>query len=155
MIYKKSILFIFSFVFLLSALSCIHDPVDEDYYLDINKVHGIQKPEPPPVINTIVQQDVIVIDFSGTTTIDPDTGNADGLYYLVYASQDNPAYFSSELMYYDGLYYLGYVAHQDLTEGLRVRVDVGDYRGDAYFWMTAYDGGRESDHSNVVYILIQ
>jgi hypothetical protein len=136
-------------------LSCIHDPVDEDYYLDLQKVHGIQKPEPPPVINTIVQQDVIVVDFSGTTTIDPDTGTADGLYYLVYASQNNPADFSSELMYYDGLYYLGYVAHQDLTEGLRVRVDVGEYRGDAYFWITAYDGGRESDHSNVVYILIQ
>lgn len=145
----------FAAALLLGGIVCIHEPVDEDYYLDIEKVHGKNKPAPPPVIQNITREDVIVIDFSGTATIDPDTGTADGLYYLVYASADDPAHFSSELQYYDGLYYLGYVAHKDLNGDFTIRVDVGNYRGDAYFWMTAYDGGRESDHSNVVYILIQ
>ncbi len=139
---------------LLSGIACIHEPVGDDYYLDIEKVHGKNKPEPPPVIKNITRDGVILIDFSETKTIDPDTGTADGLYYLVYASADNPANFSSELQYYDGLYYLGYVAHADLKGDYTIRVDIGNYRGDAYFWMTAYDGGRESDHSNVVYILI-
>lgn len=141
--------------FLLCQTACIHEPVGEDYYLDIEKINGKNKPGPPPVIQSVSMTDVILIDFTGTATIDPDTGTADGLYYLVYASAENPANFSSELQFYDGLYYLGYVAHEELEGDFTIRVDVGSYRGDAYFWMTAYDGGRESDHSNVVYILIQ
>lgn len=147
--------YILAATFLFSGIVCIHEPVNEDYYLDIEKVRGKHKPAPPPLIKSITQEDVVVIDFSGTATIDPDTGTADGLYYLVYASAVDPANFSSELQYYDGLYYIGYVAHKDLKGDFTMRVNITNYRGDAYFWITAYDGGRESDHSNVVHILIQ
>ncbi|MCX7678154.1 MAG: hypothetical protein N2316_02950 [Spirochaetes bacterium] len=144
-----------AFVCALQCIQCVHDPVDEEYYLDINRIKGKNKPQPPPVITTISQVgNEIIIDFSGTTTIDPDTGSAENLYYLFYAAFENPEFFYDERMYYDSLYYVGFVAHKDLVT-YRVRIDVGNYTGDTYWWMTAYDGGRESDHSNVAYIRIQ
>ncbi len=95
----------------------------------------------------------VTFDFSDTTTVDPDTGSAANLYYLFYGSSSDPSLFEDPLLYYDGRYYLGYIEHARLTS-LVVSVLIGDYHGPAYFWMSAYDGGRESDHSNVIYIAL-
>lgn len=133
--------------------ACIQDPVDDDYFLDIDRVKGGLKPEPAPVINSVTQSgDDINIDFSGTTTTDPDTGSDENLTYLFYWSSGNPVEFSEESLYYDERYFLGYVEHADLGGVKIVSVDPGGYTGRIYFWMTAYDGGRESDHSNVISI---
>jgi hypothetical protein len=139
----------------VSHNGCIDDPVGEDYFLDINKVKGMNKPAPAPVIDSVTWDGSrIVIDFSGTVTIDPDSGSADNLFYLFYWSSGDPALFTDESLYYDELYYAGYVAHADLGGVKKVNVNPGDYRGGIYFWMTAHDGGRESDHSAVVFITI-
>ena len=131
---------------------CVNEPVDEDYFLDINKVKGVNKPEPAPVISAVTRDgNLLLVDFNGTASIDPDTGTADNLYYLFYWSSGDPALFTEELMYYDELYYVGYVSHADAAGDMEVVVNPGDYRGRIYFWMTAYDG-RESDHSNVFFI---
>ncbi len=133
---------------------CAHDPVDEDYFMTLDRVRGGDKPAPAPVIKSIAQSgEYVVFDFSDTTTVDPDTGSAAGLYYLFYGSTSDPALFEDPLLYYDGLYYLGYIEHARLTT-LVVTVLIGDYHGPAYFWMSAHDGGRESDHSNVIYIAL-
>lgn len=134
---------------------CIDEPVDDDYFLDIGRVRGINKPSPAPVIDSVTWNgSEIIIDFTSTSTVDPDTGTADNLFYLFYWSSGEPALFPSELLYYDELYYIGYIARADLGGSMDINVDPGDYRGGIYFWMTAHDGGRESDHSNVVFISI-
>jgi len=132
---------------------CINEPVDEDYFLDINKVKGMNKPAPAPVIDTVTWDgSKIIVDFTTTSTTDPDSGAADNLFYLFYWSSGDPALFTDELLYYDELYYIGYIAHADLVGVKKINVNPGNYRGRIYFWMTAHDGGRESDHSNVVFI---
>ncbi len=138
-----------------SGFSCAHDPVSEEYYLDIGRVRGGEKPSPPPCIDGAVMDGTdIAIEFNCTRTIDPDTGNADNLTYVFYWSSEDPALFPGELSYYDELFYLGAVAHADAGPDMKVRVNPGGYRGVIYFWMTAHDGGRESDHSNVVHIAV-
>ncbi len=133
--------------------ACIQEPVDDDYFLDIDRVKGGLKPGPAPVIDSVAPSgDDIIIYFSSTTTKDPDTGSDENLMYLFYWSSGNPVDFSEESLYYDKRYLLGYVEHADLGGVNTVSVDPGEYTGRIYFWMTAYDGGRESDHSNVVFI---
>jgi hypothetical protein len=151
---KKSAV-IAAFIALLAVAhnGCINDPVDDDYFLDINKVHGKNKPAPVPVIDTLTWDGArIIVDFTSTSTIDPESGVEDNLFYLLYWSSGDPANFADESLYYDELYYLGYVAHADLGGVKKVNVNPGSYRGRIYFWMTAHDGGRESDHSMAKYI---
>ena len=133
--------------------ACVQDPVDDDYFLDIDRVNGRLKPEPAPVIDDVTQSgSEIIVDFASTVTIDPDTGVETGLYYILYWSSGDPAFFDEESMYYNERYFLGYVKYADLGGVKIFQVDPGGYHGRIYFWMTAYDGGRESDHSNVVFI---
>jgi hypothetical protein len=148
-----------------STLFCsFHDPVSEDYYLDINKIKGGEKPSPPPVISSVTSvPDTetgvnITIDFNGTATIDPDTGSADNLFYLFYITPDDPSLFSDESSYYDYWYLFGYVSHAELvysgggTMTTSIIIEHITYHGRLYFWMTAFDDGRETDHSAVVYL---
>ncbi len=145
-------------IFLLYACS-VHEPVDEDYFNDINKVLGKNKPAPPPVIDGLTLNGRLVeVNFASTATIDPDSGGSSNLFYLFYVSTEDPAGFEDPRSFYDEYYYIGYIEHdRAVTLGKKVNVlideEVGeDYHGRIYFWITAIDEGRESDHSNVAAI---
>lgn len=130
-------------------ISCVQDPVGDDYFLDPGRVKGGEKPSPPPVISSIVRSgEFVVIDFTTTATIDPDTGSSGNLFYLFYGATQDPESLCDPLRYYDERFYLGYVEDAK-APGKTVFVEIGDYTGNAWFWMSAHDGGRESDHSNV------
>jgi hypothetical protein len=55
-------------------------------------------------------------------------------------------------------YYLGYVAEIDFAAGVdpkEVSIAIASsYHGPLFVWMTSHDGGRESDHSEVVSVVI-
>ncbi|MGB4268625.1 MAG: hypothetical protein WBK20_05525 [Spirochaetota bacterium] len=142
------------------AIGCIHEPVSEEYYSDISKVKGGQKPTPPVGLSMTIDGHTITLQFSTDTgdTFDPDTGSNENLYYLVYISGTDPGTFSDPKLYYDIRYYVGYVAETDFEEGVdpkEVTIMVeSSYHGPVYLWMTSHDGGRESDHTEVVYGVI-
>ncbi|HQO02317.1 MAG TPA: hypothetical protein PLI62_08615 [Spirochaetota bacterium] len=131
---------------------CADDPVDRDYFMNPELVKGGAKPAPAPVIAALSENgDYVVVDFTGTATVDPDTGLSTELVYLFYGTTTHPDSAGNRADYYDDYYRLGSIKHSGLTE-LKVAVYVGSYTGRAYIWMTAHDGGRESDHSNVMEI---
>lgn len=137
------------------------DPVEENYFDDINKVKGKYKPDPAPALDSInysynapERANEIVLNFSSTTTVDPDTGTNADLVYFFYYSHDDPAGFPDPGDFYDVTYYIGFTPESDFSGSPVVReVSVlSRYAGRLYFWITAYDGGRESDHSSVLYV---
>ncbi|MEW6525474.1 MAG: hypothetical protein AB1444_02245 [Spirochaetota bacterium] len=143
------------------ATGCLQEPVDEEYYNDLAKVKGGQKPTPPVDITMTINNHVITLSFytdkmdnGQLRTFDPDTGSNENLYYLVYISGTNPAQFGDPKLYYDIKYYVGYVAESDFEPGLdpkSVTIQVSSsYHGPVYLWMTSHDGGRESDHTEVL-----
>ena len=157
----KSNIFIFLCAIVIGA-GCLHEPVDEEYFNDISKVKGGQKPTPPVDLSIKIENHTITLSFytdkrenGDLITYDPDTGTNEHLYYLVYISTTNTALFSDPKLYYDIRYYVGYVAETDFLEGVDpkdVRIKISSsYSGPIYVWMTSHDGGRESDHSDVVY----
>jgi len=90
------------------ATGCLHEPVDEDYYNDISKVKGGQKPTPPVDLSINIIEHTITLQFytdkldnGNLITYDPDTGSNENLYYLVYISAENPANFTDPKLYYD------------------------------------------------------
>jgi hypothetical protein len=123
---NKSIIF---FMAIALATGCLHEPVDEEYYNDLAKIKGGQKPT-PPILNYNSQQSLtieghtITLKFWTDTgeTYDPDTGTNENLYYLVYISATDPALFTDPKLYYDIRYYVGYVAETDFDEGLDPKV---------------------------------
>lgn len=150
---SKSIVF---FLAIALATGCLHEPVDEEYFNDISKVKGGQKPTPPVNLSMTIDNHIITLQFKTDTgaTYDPDTGSNENLYYLVYISATDPANFTDPKLYYDIRYYVGYVAETDYEPGVdpkAVTIQVSSsYHGPVYVWMTSHDGGRESDHSEVV-----
>jgi hypothetical protein len=162
---NKLKLFLIICLLAVQGLSCsFHDPVGEDYYFNTSRIKGGEKPSPPPVISAVTaspNQEIgvdIKIDFSGTVTIDPDTGSADNLYYLFYWSVDDPSLFTDEGSFYDYWYLYGFISHAKLVNigggpmETNVTIEKVIYQGRLFFWMTAVDEGRETDHSAVVYI---
>jgi len=153
----KSIVF---FLAIALATGCMHEPVDEDYYNDISKVKGGEKPTPPVILSMTIESHVITLQFATDTgaTYDPDTGSNENLYYLVYISAENPANFTDPKLYYDVRYYVGYVAETDFEPGVDPKVVTikisSSYHGTVFLWMTSHDGGRESDHTDVLEGLI-
>lgn len=145
------------------SISCTHDPVDDSYFLDINKIKGGEKPEPPPVLTSA---DIILpcsinsdgdevcdikFDFSVDGTSDPESGTNENLIYYFYYSFTDPADFTDPGAWYDEMQLFHQIAHTDLSAGSDPRsitVTVSDVNKRVYFWITAYDGGRESDHSD-------
>jgi len=138
------------------ATGCLQEPVDEEYYNDHAMVKGGQKPTPPVNLSMSIANHIITLQFETDTgaTYDPDTGSNENLYYLVYISGTNPAQFGDPKLYYDIKYYVGYVAESDFEPGLdpkSVTIQVSSsYHGPVYLWMTSHDGGRESDHTEVL-----
>ena len=100
----------------------------------------------------IVESDCeIVINFSCTNTIDPDLGSNQNLIYNIYASLTNPNEFQNGEEWYYELRYLVSVAQTDLPGDEKIVIFYLEKMGEtAYFWITASDGGRESDHSNSI-----
>ncbi len=155
---NKSIVF---FLAIALATGCLHEPVDEEYYNDLAKIKGGQKPTPPVDVSITINGHTIELSFytdkvdnGNLVTYDPDTGTNENLYYLVYISTTDPALFTDPKLYYDIRYYVGYVAESDFEAGIdpkEITINVSSsYRGHVYLWVTSHDGGRESDHSEVV-----
>jgi hypothetical protein len=151
----RGFIFIMALV-VFTALSCgINEPVDDDYFDNINRIKGGQKPTPDPIIDTVTATYdppsglyEIEIDFSSTNTIDPDTGTADNLRYYIYYSFTDPLEFESDSDYYDETRRLGYIDQSAFGGGLKIVYIYSEPLGRrVYFWITAYDGGRESDKS--------
>ncbi|HXK65857.1 MAG TPA: hypothetical protein PK348_06290 [Spirochaetota bacterium] len=143
------------------ATGCLHEPVDEEYFDDLSRVKGGQKPTPPVDLSMTINNYIITLSFytdkidnGQLLTYDPDTGSNENLYYLVYISATDPAQFSDPKLYYDIKYYVDYRAETDFEEGVDPKVVTiqisSSYHGPVYVWMTSHDGGRESDHSEVV-----
>lgn len=137
------------FMLLSMICFCAEEPVARDYFMNPELLKGGEKPSPAPVITGLSESgEYVVVDFTGTMTIDPDTGSSADLIYFFYGTTDHPDSFGDPAVYYDDYYYIGGIEDAGLTEK-KVAVYVGSYAGRAYIWMTAFDGGRESDHSNV------
>jgi len=154
----KSIVF---FLAIALATGCLHEPVDEEYYNDLSKVKGGQKPTPPVDLSIVINENTITLQFytdkldnGNLITYDPDTGSNENLYYLVYISATDPANFNDPKLYYDVRYYVGYVAETDFEPGVDPKVVTiqisSSYHGPVFLWMTSHDGGRESDHTEVL-----
>ena len=153
------------FLAIVCCIGCLHEPVDSDYYDDLSLVKGGEKPTPPVDLSLTVADHEVTLQFytdrldSGNpVTYDPDTGTNENLYYLVYIASQDPATFDVPELYYDIRYYLGYVAEIDFAAGVdpkEVSIAIASsYHGPLFVWMTSHDGGRESDHSEVVSVVI-
>ena len=140
---------------LFAALFCVNDPVDENYFNDIDRIKGGQKPTPEPILDSVTATyDApsglyeIEINFNSTDTIDPDTGTADNLRYYIYYSFTDPLEFESESEFYDKTRLLGYIDQSAFGTDPKIVYVYSEPLGKTvYFWITAYDGGRESDRS--------
>jgi len=140
----------------------VESPVEGDYFNDLSRIKGGEKPS-PPVIETVslLPENELKITFDsdgadGPTgpdgAYDPDTGTNENLiYFLYYSSGEVPPSFPDESDYYSEEYYVGYVREADFSgdpkdiTGLYVNPA---FSGALHFWMTSWDGGRESDRSN-------
>lgn len=58
------------------ATGCLHEPVDEEYFDDLSRVKGGQKPTPPVNLSMSIDNHIITLQFETDTgvTYDPDTG---------------------------------------------------------------------------------
>ena len=121
---------------IIFSAGCINQPVGEDYFNDTDKIKGKNKPTAPSITDIVACDNEITIAFTEST--DPD---GDDLVYLVYYSLSDPAEFEDESEFYNPIRLVGVV------EVVEDAVFYSNISGIIYFWMTAYDGGRESDHS--------
>lgn len=157
---KKVLMFLCCSLLVALAACGMNEPVEEDYFNDIDRVKGREKPVPAPVIDDITAtydtEDniyIIEIDFSSTQTKDPDTGTNEYLRYYLYYSFEDPADFDEENDYYDETRFLGYIDESDFETSVKKIIIIAEVLNlRVYFWITAKDDGRESDHSNVDFI---
>ena len=127
---------------LLAMIMCacnFHDPVDDGYFSSLERIKGKNKPSTPfaPEIKSCEQS-------ISVTLIDSTDEDGDDLTYIIYASKENPDTFDIA-GYYNQALIAGVVAN--ITEPVKFNATGS---GTIYFWYTAFDGGRESDHSVVV-----
>ncbi|HDP80110.1 MAG TPA: hypothetical protein ENN21_04630 [Spirochaetes bacterium] len=145
--------------FLCLAMACfcwacaVESPVEGDYFNNLSRIKGGEKPTPPEIQGvTLLAGRELQITFTSAPANDPDTGTNDNLLYFVYyADGDLPPDFSDESYYYSEEYYLGYVRESDWIGDPKdiTGIYVSEaFAGRLHFWMTSWDGGRESDRSN-------
>ena len=116
-----------------------HDSVNDDYFSTVDRVKGGNKPVTPaqPVVTACGN----VLSVTMTAVPDPD---GDQLFYNIYATPESVACFGL-YDFYDPEWLIALV--YDITDPVSL---LANSAGIYTFWYTAYDGGRESDHSPVV-----
>lgn len=121
-------------IFWLTACS-LSTPVSIDYYSNNDRISG-KSPPTPPILFYEPQSHT----FSWTASFDPDTGNEVANYFFYYAKNKLPSYFLDENFFLT-------------SEGQKKKLQI-DWNslanGTHYFWVTGFDGGRESLPSNIV-----
>jgi len=142
----KKVIYTLTLTIAFFVTSCFSDPVHEDYFFDLSKIKGGNKPDSPVIVSLESCENSVTINFTGSDgDVDVD---GDSLIYVICYSADNPENFSDDKEYYNPLRVVAAVNSADPVE-LYSRNG-----GTFYFWLTAYDGGRESDHSNVLSITV-
>ncbi|MCS6984469.1 MAG: hypothetical protein NZM25_04985 [Leptospiraceae bacterium] len=131
----RQVLLIFS---LFLAGCSVADPVPLDYFRGTERIKGGNAP--PPVVLSYEPETKM---FSWSMSIDPDTGEEVPVYFFYYARGKLPSYLHSEDYF--------------ITAERRNRSLILDWvslpPGRHFFWVTAYDGGRESLPSNIIELL--
>ena len=140
---KKFLAILYPLIFIILVSCSIDDPVSNDYFNDLNRVKGKNAPGVPNITSVTACNNVITINYTEAT--DPD---GDELSYVFYYSFTDPSAFAVE-DFYDPLR----IAGLSSDDGGDVEFTTG-YAGVIFFWLTAYDGGRESDHSPVVSVAV-
>jgi hypothetical protein len=145
--------FLYVLLFFLFALSCAEEPVADDYFLDPDRILGKNSPLSPVIIGTescfdsAAERYNLTIDFNdeNNTVVDGTGYDSDGdrLIYMLFYSYTDPAGFSED-EYYSEERYCCYKA--DITP----LQPVSHISGNIWLWMTAYDGGRMSDRSEIL-----
>jgi|GEM_PF-2609524 len=166
---NRVILFIICPVLMLCAAACLDDPVAGDYYNNINLIKGKTRPQAPCIaVNTdetceyTVQFDVGCLkDLNGIPTPDDesddtcvytvadceDDSDTDLLRYYLYVSSGDPGTVM-DFDYYSPLYLWMevYLGEPDNPNNKVTSSSDNTF----YFWAASWDGGRLSNHSNVV-----
>ena len=133
-----------SLVLLTILCACnIHEQVDDEYFSSIDRVKGKNKPAAPVAPTVACCERSISVTITASTDED-----GDGLSYLLYASREDLSAFDVT-SYYDEFYIVGVVS--DIAEPIEFYTSD---TGNIFFWCTAFDGGRESDHSEVVSVSV-
>lgn len=146
---KIRILLFSGLLFLISHCTT-NSPVDINYYSDDSRILGGLKPS-APVLNPI--------DYNGgartltfTVSIDPDSTPVPNqvvqVYYLYHYFQSVPAQMTDVAYYLDASNTPGSYDFLKCTSFCTDKFVFSS--GTHYFAMTGFDGGRESDPSNVI-----
>lgn len=153
--FKKGLLFILC---VCCFFSCVNDPVGEDYFNDTAKIKGGEKPSEPVILEYSQCEYDVTFTFCCKTEVqgedtvclnDVDScgTDADGdvLTYYLYVSDIDPAELDESDFY--NLYFL--YNEVSISEPLTITSSSDTV---FHFWLTAWDGGRQSDKSNIVSI---
>lgn len=137
----KRILTIFALCALVSQCT-LRDTLDTTYFDDLNNVVGGEKPTAPVISSFNYPTDTTL---SWSTSTDPDSEPADQAvqfyfvyYYLNSVPSDNSKYNDE---------YLLFTIENSTSISLS---NITFPSGTSYFGVTGYDGGRESEISNIV-----
>jgi hypothetical protein len=170
-------LFLPTLLFLLSgSFFCIYEPVSLDYYDDDGRIKGGAKPKSP--ILDIVEIDDHQYDFIWTESIDPDNDEPIDDYFLYYFLDEDidDFYNKKKNLFWRCSHKNYYVDDEEYCETPwvvciiftpkkcwkilnrpyetgKLKVNIQFYNVPditVYFSMTAFDGSRESYHSNLV-----
>ena len=115
---------------------CVTDePLDRNYFAGTDKIKGGEAPSAVEL-----SFDASENKFSWTASIDPDTGAEVREYFFYYAYNQLPVNLL-DANYFEAA--IGRVRSVTINSGSLKR-------GQHYFWVTGFDGGRESRASNVI-----
>lgn len=132
----------FTLLFFITLPGCVNEaPVGSDYYADNSRIAGGAAPGSP-----VLSYNSSELEFTWSASIDPDTGDEAGIYYLYYYFNEIPA----------DPYHVDYlIAVINTDDGRKATLSSEITRsGSHYFAVTGYDGGRESEISNIITVTV-